>query len=156
DDADVCTSGDVCDENGTCAGTITPGIACDDADACTSVDACDAAGKCTGRVATLQDLGCTLGALQQAPCGEEVLPKALARATDGAVQRIERLVAKAKQLNASAKAERAEKLRKRAELALDAVGKKIDKAAASRKTSKHISATCHDALQALVVSRRAI
>jgi outer membrane protein assembly factor BamB len=129
---------------------------CDDGDPCTREDGCSEAGACAGRVATLDDVGCAVDRLQASPCGDVTLPGPLAKALAKTVTRIGRLFDKAAGLAAKGKAERAEKLRTQAMKALDAVGKKIGKAATAKKESKRISAECKAALDELVTTRRAI
>jgi outer membrane protein assembly factor BamB len=129
---------------------------CDDGDPCTREDSCSGAGACAGRVATLDDVGCAVDRLQASPCGDATLPGPLAKALAKTVTRIGKLFDKAAGLVSKGKAERAEKLRTQAMKALDAVGKKIAKAAGAKKESKRISAECKTALDDLVTSRRAI
>jgi outer membrane protein assembly factor BamB len=129
---------------------------CDDGDACTREDRCDGGTTCAGRVGTLDDVGCAVDRLQASPCGDVALPGPLAKALSKTVSRIGKLFDKAAGLVSKGKAERAEKLRTRAMKALDALGKKIGKAAGAKKESKRISADCKAALDGLVTSRRAI
>jgi hypothetical protein len=129
---------------------------CDDGDACTREDRCDGSSTCAGRVGTLDDVGCAVDKLQASPCGDVALPGPLAKALAKTVTRIDRLFDKAAGLVSKGKGERAEKLRAQAMKALDAVGKKVGKAAGAKKESRRISAECKAALDELVTSRRAI
>ena len=156
-------AGEACDAgpagNACCTPACTPlpaGTSCDDADACTSQDRCDGASACAGGVGTLDDLGCAVDKLQASPCGDATLPGPLAKALARTVTRIGKLFDKAAGLVTKGKPERAEKLRTQAMKALDAIGKKVGKAAAAKKESKRISAECKASLDGLVTSRRAI
>jgi hypothetical protein len=155
--------GETCDPGAAGAICCTPSCtratadaACDDGDACTRDDQCGEAGACAGRVGTLDDVGCAVGRLQASPCGDVALPGPLAKALAKTVTRIEKLFGKAAKLAAKGKTDRAEKLRTQAMKALDAIGKKIGKAAGAKKESKRISAECKASLDGLVTSRRAI
>ena len=155
--------GETCDagaggQSGCCSPSCTfepAGFTCDDGDPCTGGDQCNE-GACSGGVTTLDQLGCTLDAFAAAPCGDATLPKALSRTIDRAVARVERLFAKAAELAASGKTERAERLRAKATKSLRTIATKAGKAAAARKESKRITAECRAALDALVASRTAV
>ena len=155
--------GETCDPAAAATACCTPSCTrepadatCDDGDACTREDRCDGGTTCAGRVATLDDVGCAVDRLQASPCGDVALPGPLAKALAKTVTRIGKLFEKAAGLVSKGKAERAEKLRAQAMKALDAVGKKIGKAAGAKKESKRISAECKASLDELVTSRRAI
>jgi outer membrane protein assembly factor BamB len=132
------------------------GTACDDADACTGPDTCTAQGACTGSIASTSQVACSLDAFEASPCGGEMIPKGLAKAVHRGIARVERLLGKAVQLGGAGKTDRAEHLRTQAGKALDAIGAKVTKAAASRKTSKRISAECRATFDGLISSRRAV
>jgi outer membrane protein assembly factor BamB len=152
DPGEDCESGSCC--SATCKFTV--GNPCDDTDTCTANDLCDAAGSCEGAIVSLDGVGCRLDELESAPCGEEALPQSLARAIGRGVARVEHLLGKAAQLAAAGKTSKVEKQRQRAMRALDALARKVGKAAASRKESKRISAECRDALTALLEARRTL
>ncbi len=140
-----------------CLPTCTPatGVACDDADACTANDQCNA-GTCAGTITTVEQLHCSVDQVTAMPCGAEALPKSLSGAVARGVTRVDRLLDAALKLSAAHKTPRVEKLRTRAMHTLDTLATKAAKAASAHKDTKRISATCRDALTALVSARRTL
>jgi outer membrane protein assembly factor BamB len=152
DDAETCDGGACCAD---CQFSAA-GLACDDTDACTSADQCGAGGACEGTIATVDEVGCSLEKLADSPCGADPVPNGLSRTIARTIGRASKLMGKASTLAGSGKIERAEKLRQRAMKALDALMNKVGKAAAARKDAKRITPACHDALDALIATRRSI
>jgi outer membrane protein assembly factor BamB len=154
DDGNPCT-GAACDGAGTCVMSNLDAAPCDDGDVCTANDACQT-GACSASIATVGELDCSVRQLADSPCGEEPLPRALARTIDRSLDRIQRVLEKGAAASASGKRDKAERLRRRVLAMLETIGRKADRAAASRKAANRISAPCRDAIAALVASRRAL
>jgi outer membrane protein assembly factor BamB len=132
------------------------GAGCDDGDACTSSDQCDGAGDCAGDYTTTDEVGCALDRLAASPCNDESLPTGLAKSVTRTIGAVKNLLAKAATLAGKGKTAKVERLRKAAGRKLDALGKKVAKAAASKKAAKQISADCKTALDGLIASEKQI
>jgi outer membrane protein assembly factor BamB len=124
---------------------------CDDGDTCTGGDACGA-GVCAGAITTTEQVGCRLSALGDSPC-DTALPSGLTKSIARALEKIEKVLAKAA---ASEKPAKVERYRRQALKALDGIAKKAGKAEKARKEAKRISTDCRGAIDALVAERRTL
>lgn len=148
DDGNPCTS-DACDPGIGCTHTPAAG-SCSDGDDCT-VDAC-VAGACVGSIATADGVTCAYDQLASIECDGEALPKKLRKTITKKVKRSRKLFDKA----LAGKPDKAAALLGKAAKQLDAIVVQADKAAASPKPSKSISAACRDRLRALVQNRQQV
>jgi outer membrane protein assembly factor BamB len=151
DDGNVCTAS-TCDAGGQCVASDVDG-ACDDGDACSNGDAC-AAGVCVGSFDTVEEASCALGALEQAPCGDEALPRSLERLISKRMKRARKLLAKAGEQAAGGHADKATRLRTQALKQIDAVSRKAARAATAGSESRNITEECHGTIDAMVTARR--
>jgi hypothetical protein len=177
DDADACTTGDLCTA-GACLGTrigcpddgnpctddvcVSPtgvcGVqrtgACDDQDACTTGDACTA-GVCGGTVEGGDGLLCLFGTMNPAAVCAAPLPIKLHRFVATKVTKATRRLVKLETKIGSGAPPRAiERMTRAIDRLLAAIGTRADKAAASRKPAQRISAACADTLRTLVARER--
>lgn len=177
DDANACTTGDVC-MAGACVGTEIPcpddgnpctddvctpatgvcGVpregACDDGDACTTGDVCTA-GTCGGTLDGTAGIRCALGQTGAADVCAEALPRKLERAIDQRVRKATHLAAvfDAKQA-AGASTRVLARLLGALDRAIARIAARTDAAAHSAKPSRRISAACADRLGMLVARER--
>jgi hypothetical protein len=152
DDGNPCTS-DACDPGSGCTRTPAAG-ACSDGDDCT-LDAC-VGGECVGEIATPDGVTCAYDQLASIECDGEVLPKKLRKTIAKKVRRSRKLFDKAAGAGLAGKQAKAAALLGKAAKQLDAIVTQADKAAASRKAGKSISAACRDRLRALVENRQQV
>jgi outer membrane protein assembly factor BamB len=153
DDANGCTD-DACDAAGQCRHAPNA-AACDDADACTAGDVC-AAGTCAGQVTGTDGVGCVLGRIDDAPCGDTPLPRSLARAVDRALASMDRLLARAARAAERGRTAKVEKLRKGVLHVLDGIAKRAAKSARSRNPQRRIDAACRAAIDDLTGRSRTL
>src|SRR5690606_9153258 len=105
---------------------------------------------CTGSIVTAEQVSCTLGDLEAAPCGDEALPRSLERLISKRLKRARRVLLKAVQHSTGGRAAKGEKLRAQAIKQVDAIGRKAAKAAAAGNANRRISAECRQTLDGLV------
>jgi outer membrane protein assembly factor BamB len=153
DDGNPCTA-DGCDPAAGCSHVPDDAAACSDGDACT-VDRC-ADGACLGAVATVDDVGCALDALEDAQCEGEVLPKKLQRAIVKKTKRARKLFDKAARASLAGKPGKAAKLQGKAASQLEAIATQADKAAGARKATQRISQQCKERLVSVVRDRQQV
>jgi cysteine-rich repeat protein len=155
----VVDAGEECDDGNTTAGDCcSPSctfetVACDDGDACTTGDVCGS-GQCAGRIATVEQIGCSLAQLGGSPCGAEALPASLSKSIAKAVKVAQSLLARAAKAAARGKTAKVEALRKRALAQVDALGTRVEKAAQATKPAKKITPACQTTLAGLLATRR--
>jgi hypothetical protein len=127
---------------------------CDDLDACTDDTCVD--GACIGTISTPNGVTCAFNQLDTIECDGETLPKKLRKTITKKVKRSRKLFEKATKASLSGKPEKATALLDKAAAQLDAIATQADKAVASPKPSKSISAACGDRLRSLVQNRQQV
>jgi len=147
---DPAIAGTVCCSS-TCQ--LASNVACDDGNVCSAPDQC-VEGVCTGAIVTAEQVSCSLGDLEAAPCGDEALPRSLERLIAKRLKRSRNLLGKAVELSTGGRATKAEKLRAQAIKQVDAIGRKAARAAAAGNASRRISEECRGTLDGLVASNR--
>jgi outer membrane protein assembly factor BamB len=152
DDGNPCTS-DTCDPATGCASTAAAGT-CSDGDNCTA-DTC-VAGACVGNIDTPDGMTCAYDQLAVIECDGEALPKKLKKAITKKVKRSRKLFDKAAKASSSGKQEKAAALLGKAATQLDAIVTQADKAVASSKPSKSITAACGERIRSLVQNRQQV
>jgi cysteine-rich repeat protein len=151
DDGNPCTD-DTCDPVGACAQTANT-APCEDGDPCTTLDRCQD-GVCIGSVVDVTGIACRLEALREAPCGDEVLPKKLAKIIRKQTKRVEGVLKKAAQAATQGKDRKVSKLRTKATKLLDGIRSHAAKAASARNQRRAISEGCRAAVDDLVTDRQ--
>jgi len=153
DDGEACDpaiAGTVCCTD-TCQ--LASNVACDDGNTCSAPDQC-VEGVCTGAIVTTEQMSCSLGDFEGAPCGDEALPRSLTRLISKRLKRARNLLGKAVAQSTGGRAQKAEKLRTQAIKQVDAIGRKAAKAATVGNASRRISEECAGTLDGLVASNR--
>jgi outer membrane protein assembly factor BamB len=152
DDGNPCTA-DACDPASGCTRTPAAG-ACSDGDDCTA-DSC-VAGACVGDISTPDGVTCAYDQLAAIECDGDPLPKKLRKTITKKVKRSRKLFDKATDASQSGNAEKATTLLGKSAKQLDAILSQVDKAVASPKPSKSITADCGNQLRSLVQNRQQV